>query len=200
MSKPRAGFDIDGVMYEWSKTARYMLREILPDSPYPKDGPLGQESTSWDYIQEHVSKEHWKWLWSEGIRLGLFRHGHLFPGTIKAVRAVAELGYDIIVITHRPKNAVHDTLDWLAFQKLPLAGVHLLTNQEPKSSVVPQCDIYIDDKPQVCEDLLGNTKARLVAMPDRPWNQDFKIPFDDSGRFARVHSWNEFVEKVRKLK
>lgn len=187
----RIGVDIDGVMYEWEKTARYMLREILPNSPYTKDGPLGQQSTAWGYIDGHVSKEHWKWLWSEGVKLGLFRHGHVVPGTIKGVRALAEIG-DVIIITHRPRSAVNDTLAWLSFQDLPLAGIHVLSDMEPKSSVQPQCDIYIDDKPENCDDLRKNTKAKLVAMYDRAWNQHVTPPGS-----VRVRSWNEFVNLAR---
>lgn len=181
----RFGIDIDGVMYQWSKTARYMLREILPNSPYTQDGPLGNESTSWDYIQDNVAPEHWRWLWKEGVQLGLFRHGHLYPGTIKAIRQLAELG-DVIAITHRPKSAVPDTMAWLAYQQLPLAGVHILTNQEPKSSV-EKCDIYLDDKPANCIDL--NDTGGIVFKMARPWNTQFIWP-------DTVATWPEFMSQV----
>lgn len=184
----RIGVDIDGVMYEWSKTARYMLREILPNSPYTKDGPLGIESLSWNYIQENISTDHWKWLWSEGVRLGLFRHGHMYPGTIKAIRQLADLG-DVIAITHRPKSAVEDTAAWLSYHRLPLAGVHILTNQEPKTTV-EKCDFYIDDKPENCSDL--TTTGGTVAMLLRPWNMS-ACP----AGVVPVASWNEFVALVK---
>jgi uncharacterized HAD superfamily protein len=190
----RIGVDIDGVMYQWSPTARYMLREILPNSPYTKDGPLGEESLSWNYIQDNVSEEHWKWLWTEGVRLGLFRHGHLYPGTIKAIRALAEYG-DVVAITHRPKQAVHDTVAWLAFQNLPLAGLHILTRQEPKSTVKPECDVYIDDKTENCWDLFDNTQARKVCLMDRPWNRDCADP-----AILRVYDWQTFIDTVAELK
>lgn len=185
MKAKRIGVDVDGVMYQWSKTARYMLREVLPNSPYSKDGPLGIESLSWNYIQENVDPLHWKWLWTEGVRLGLFRHGHLYPGTIQAIRRLADVG-DIIIITHRPKAAVVDTMAWLSYQQLPIAGIHVLVNQEPKSTV-PQCDVYIDDKPENCEDLEKNTEGR-VWMMNRPWNQ--------ASAFPRVYSWQDFEQRA----
>lgn len=193
MGRIRIGVDIDGVMYQWSKTARYMLREILPGSPYKKDGAMGQESLHWDYIQSNVTPQHWTWLWTEGVRLGLFRHGHLYPGTIKAIRQLAMLG-DVVAITHRPKQAVHDTLAWLAYQNLPLAGLHILTNMEPKSTVKPECHVYIDDKVDNCIDLFENTGAKLVALMDRPWNQDCPDP-----AVARVQGWQRFVDLVEEL-
>ena len=190
----RIGVDIDGVMYMWEKTARYMLREILPDSPYTKDGPLGEVSNGWDYIENNMSKEHWKWLWTEGVKLGLFRHGHLYPGTIKAIRRLAELG-EVIAITHRPKQAVHDTLAWLAYQNLPLSGLHLLTDGEPKSSVKPECDVYLDDKFENCEDLAAGTGAELVCLMDRLWNSDRLVP----PYIQRVENWQCFIDCVEEL-
>ena len=187
----RIGMDIDGVLYQWSKTARYMLREVLPNSPYTKDGPMGKESAYWNYIPEHVAPEHWKWLWTEGVRLGMFRHGHIYPGAIQAMRRLAEIG-DVIIITHRPKAAVQDTLAWLVYQDFTLAGVHLLTNMEPKSTVRPKCDIYLDDKPENIEDLL--TICPQVYMMDRPWNQA-ATHLDRS----RVRGWPEFINMAEAL-
>lgn len=185
MSTKRIGLDLDGVCYQWEKTARYMLREILPNSPYTKDGPLGQPSTSWDYIEGNVSKEHWRWLWDSGIPLGLFRHGHLYPGTIKAIRELAEFA-DVIVCTSRHKQAVVDTCSWLDYQRLPIKGVHILGG-EPKSSIKP-CDVWIDDKPENCYDL--QSTGALVCIPDRPWNQHA----NHTDGLIRVHSWDEFVK------
>jgi hypothetical protein len=204
----RIGLDIDGVIYEWDRTARYMLREVLPNSPYKYRPPgtigLHFESSSWDFIQERVSKEHWNWLWTEGVRLGLFRYGHLYTGSIQAIRELATIG-DVVLITHRPKQAVTDTLAWLGYLDLPLAGVHLLTNQENKGDVTP-CDIYLDDKPENCEDLLRATDGTVCLM-DRPWNQHRPIVSVMAARGVksyrkdsyRVHSWEEFITKVRAL-
>lgn len=183
----RFGIDIDGVCYQWSKTARYMLREVLPDSPYTKDGPLGQESTSWNYIQENVAPAHWKWLWSEGIRLGLYRHGHLCPGAVEGIRWLAEFG-DVVIITHRPKAAVDDTLAWLAYQRFPLAGIHILTNEEPKSAI--KCDVYLDDKPDNCDDLADNTIGRVFLM-SQPWNRGY-----DHARVRTAYGWKHFCDQV----
>lgn len=186
----RIGLDIDGVMYQWDKTARYMLRNVLPNSPYK--GCLRDESPSWDFIEKSVQPEHWRWLWTEGVRLGLFRHGHLYPGTIEAVRRLAELG-DVIVITHRPKSAVHDTLDWLAYQRLPISGVHLLTNGEPKSDVRPHCDIYLDDRLENVSELVA-ARAGIVCLRMQPWNKT--RPREHTYDPIPVPGWDEFIHIV----
>lgn len=188
----RIGIDIDGVLYQWDKTARYMLREVLPNSPYKKDGPLGKESTHWDYIKEHVDSDHWRWLWKEGVELGLFRYGHLYPGSIVAMRQLATLG-ELVLITHRPKQALNDTLAWLGYLDLPVAEFHFMNHEQPKSSVRPQCDVYLDDKIENCEDLAKNTKASLVALMDRPWNhRGFSCAVD----IKRVYDWRDFQNWV----
>lgn len=183
----RWGIDIDGVMYEWDRTAGYMLRNVLPNSPYSKDGPIGRPSTNWGYLKDNIAPEHWSWLWKEGVQLGLFRHGHLFPGTIEAIRKLSECG-DVIAITSRPKQAVHDTMAWLAYQNLPISGLHILTNEEPKSSVLPHCDVYLDDKPENCQDLLENTAGNVFLMT-RPWNTWSMFS-------PRVSGWSDFLAEV----
>lgn len=191
----RIGVDVDGVLYKWSKTARYLLREALPDSPYKAPGhPLHTEATHWGYIEEHVSPEHWRWLWTEGVRIGLFRHGHIIKGAMEGMRNLADDGHDLFIVTHRPKAAVTDTLQWLAFCDFKLAGVHILTDQQPKSTV--KCDVYVDDKPENVEDLRYNTDARLVTLFDAPWNRHWIPPLG----IQRVANWGDFVQLVRGLK
>lgn len=185
----RIGVDIDGVLYQWTKTARFLLREVLPNSPYTKDGPLGQECDSWNHIKQNVKPEHYRWLWKEGVELGLFRHGDVVAGSVVGMRELAK-DHDLIVITHRPKSAVNDTLAWLAFQQWKLAGVHILTEQQPKSSV-RDCDIYVDDKPENVDDLWLNTDAQLVCLFDQPWNQSYK-----DGAVMRVKNWPELIERI----
>jgi uncharacterized HAD superfamily protein len=186
----RIGLDIDGVMYKWDKTARYMLRDVLPNSPYKE--LLKQESQGWDWIKDNVAPEHWEWLWTEGVRLGLFRYGHLYPGTIQAVRTLAERGHEIVLITHRPKQAVTDTLAWLGMLDLPISGLHLLTNQEPKSLVRPGCEVYLDDKPENVEDLYWKADGAVCLMR-RPWNKSY-IP--STANIVEIFTWDGFVTAV----
>jgi uncharacterized HAD superfamily protein len=197
----RIGLDIDGVMYMWQKTACYMIREVLPNSPY-KDAPLREEFWSgWDWLKTQIAPEHWEWLWTEGVRLGLFRYGHLYPGTIQAVRTLAEQGHEVVLITHRPQSAVPDTLAWLALLNLPLAGLHLLTNAEPKSRVRPMCDVYLDDKPDNIVDLCENTDAERVVLMRRPWNEVWTPDVASWPSYAYdARDWNEFIEIVEETR
>jgi len=194
----RIGLDIDGVCYMWQKTACYMIREVLPNSLY-KDLPLREEFWSrWDWLKDQITPEHWEWLWTEGVRLGLFRYGHMYPGTIQAVRTLAEQEHEVVLITHRPKSAVPDTLAWLGLLNLPLSGLHLLTNVEPKSRVRPMCDVYLDDKPDNVEDLFENTDAKAVVLMRRPWNVIYE-PDDYKTDIHVVGDWKNFIRVVESL-
>jgi len=191
----RVGLDIDGVMYKWDKTARYMLRDVLPNSPYKE--VLQQESQGWNWIQQQIAPEHWDWLWKQGVRLGLFRYGHMYPGTVQAVRTLASRGHEVVLITHRPASALSDTLAWLSLMDFPIKGLHILTNMEPKSLVQPQCDVYIDDKPENVVDFAVNTQAKIVALRDQPWNKHF----NDAGYIGvvRVFGWDDFLALVEQF-
>jgi len=192
MSRARVGLDLDGVVYEWDKTARYMLREVcpVPMTSYVRR-LLEEESRSWDYVEDCVPPAAWNWLWSEGVRLGLFRYGHVVRGAINGVRELSRFA-DIEVITHRPANAVEDTLGWLSFMKLPLRGVHLLTHQEPKAAVKPAFNLYIEDKPQNCIELAD---VGSVIMFGREWNRGY---FDFSPSM-RVEGWPAVVGVARRM-
>lgn len=194
----RIGVDVDGVMYKWGKTARYMLRDVMPNSPYKEDPRMKAAHTYWDFFRD-LNKEANDWLWGEGVRLGLFRYGHLFPGTIVAIRQLAEMG-EVHLITHRPRVAVNDTLAWVAYLDLPISGINILSDGEPKSSVMPHSDVYIDDKPSNVIDLASNTNAKAVIIPDRAWNQNY---FGHSnGVCSKVHrtvGWDEAVAVVREV-
>lgn len=183
MSKPRFGLDLDGVVYKWDDTARYMLNLYC--------GEEVAESRSWDHIKDTVSPTSWTWLWSEGVKLGLFRYGHIYKGAIEGVQQLGELT-DLVVITSRPKSAVQDTLDWLGYNRFPVAEVHILGFDQKKSDVLPHCDFYLDDGAHNIDDLYDNTKGELLLW-DRPWNQDhYRDP-----SIRRVSSWLEVIEEVR---
>lgn len=196
----RIGVDIDGVMYKWEEVARFMLFDVLPDSPYKRSGPLGLGNLHYNYIKECLKPEHWHWLWTEGVERGLFRHGHMYPGTVEALNELAAMG-DITIITTRPKNAIHDTLAWLAFHKFPITNMHMVPHGMPKSSILPHCDVYIDDHTENVIDLYYNTPGQVCIM-DQLWNRTPIALLDPAARdgIYRVSSWQAFIEVVQHVK
>lgn len=169
----RIGVDIDGVLYQWEKTARYMLREVYPKACALHRAALSRPSDGWNYIERTVPKEAWEWLWTHGVKRGLFRYGHLYSGVIEAMERLSMLG-KVIIVTHRPASAVNDTLAWLAYNRFDVAGVHILTNGENKACV-EDLTYFIDDKPENIIDMNDNGYTECVLMR-RPWNASFAWP------------------------
>lgn len=177
----RIAVDVDGVLYEWDRTARYMLRTY-------RDTVVG-ESLTWDYIEQHVPRSDWGWLWTDGVDLGLFRYGHCVAGSIVGLRNLLADGHSLAVVTHRPSSAVPDTLAWLNYINIQWSEVHILSNGESKAQV--DADILIDDKMEnVIEWAASGRKALLF---DRPWNQQI-----EATRIERCYDWRDVVNSVKR--
>lgn len=177
----RIGLDLDGVVYNFTSSYIYLLSEYR-DVKFP----IGVEwIDNWNAMDRYTTEEDRAWLWTTGIELGLFRHGHLIKGAIDGVRKLDQLG-DIEAVSHRPKAAVSDTLAFLSYCQLPLSGVHLLTSEEPKSLV--GCDVYVDDGPHVIEEL--QAAGMPIVIFDAPYNRGLKGP--------RAYCWQDVPALVRK--
>lgn len=183
-SLPRLGVDLDGVAYQWDSSARFLLEEEFGYDPIP-------ESKSWSFLEERVNPTHWQWLWNEGIQRGLFRFGRTYRGTVEAIHKLETVG-EVVFITHRPRSARSDTLQWLGYQRFAPAEVHLLSNSEPKSGV--KCDLYIDDKIENLIDLRTNTDA-ICLLWSRPWN----FGWDMQG-VERIDSWDQVLDAAVELR
>ena len=181
----KIAIDLDGVIYHWDKTARYMLRTQRGCKGLNKPSP------HWNYIEEQVSEDDWEWLWTEGVRLGLFRYGHLITGAIEGVRALATAGHTLVVVTHRPVYAVKDTVDFLSYIDLPFDGYHILSNGEPKSTV--RADVLIDDKPSNVIQWASQYRNALIFS--QPWNQNANFLGYDLD-IGRVLDWPDAVREL----
>jgi len=151
------------------------------------------ESVHWNYIKDQITEQQWEWLWHDapdgGIGCGLFRHGHCYKGSFEAMKELDRIG-DIVIITHRPKSAIKDTMEWISFNGIPASAVHLMYREEPKSFVKPECGIYVDDKVANCIDLSENTDG-LACLWDRAWNRAEQK--DLTKEVQIIDSWEKFL-------
>lgn len=162
----RIAVDLDGVVYEWQRTARYMLNTYR-NAKLP---PVSEFWFTWDAPKDRLPREDWRWLWDEGVKLGLFRYGHMTTGARVGMQELVRQGHKLSIATSRPSHAVNDTVDWVSlyFKDIPLEGIHILSQSQPKSVV--DADILIDDRP---ENIIEWERAgRHGIVYDRPWNQD----------------------------
>lgn len=157
------GIDVDGTMYQYHTAFVYMARHYLGVNM-----PPAWAWDSWDWPYQYLTESEAEWMRTTAVELGLYRYGHIMKGAIVAIRELAR-EHDIIAITHRPRNAVPDTLAWLTYADLPLSGVHILTERQAKSVVA--YDVLIDDKPANVEDAIGH--GRIGVLFDQPWNKEY---------------------------
>lgn len=188
--RPRAGVDLDGVVYQWEPTARGLLHAHW--------GVEISESQTWGWIADRLverlgpalGKEATSWLYRyEGAAAGLWRLGEPYPDAIEALQRLS-VSHDVVIITKRPRVALVDTAEWLL--RHGVFPMELIVqppdDSRPKSSVL--CDWYVDDRGANVDELSEHCPESRVFLMDRPWNQE-----PTSGE--RVFGWLDLLEKVR---
>lgn len=169
--------DLDGTAYEYHTAYCYMAREYLYADIKAEDWK------DWDYPDAVLSPMQASWMTEMAPSQGLYRYGHIMKGAIVGIRKLAER-HELVVVTHRPREAVSDTLAWLVYADLPVSGVHILSDRQAKSSVA--WDILIDDREFNIEDAVNH--ARVGILYDQPWNQHY------TARYRAT--WADMEEKV----
>lgn len=177
----RIAVDLDGVLYNWGDTVRFLVNHYL-GANLP---PIEEFADKWEAFEEYLGPTYYRWVVTTGVKYGLYRYGHVYRGSIEALRELDKIG-DIIVVTHRPREVLHDTLDWIAFHRIPMTEFHFLHTGTPKSTV--KADVYLDDRLKVVEDCVVNANGALVLLWDRPWNRSRNIP-----GVIRVSEWSEVI-------
>lgn len=190
MTRLRFGLDMDGVLYDWHSAARFLLsqwsgREITEKELF---------STWRSNFDEIAGPGADDFLWGEGVRQGLFRHGHVRKGAIAFTQELDKIA-DIVIVTHRPRQARQDTLDWLAFHRIPIKEIHLLENMEPKWEV--DLDCLLDDKFDNVQDFYANTD-KTGLLWSRAWNEMYYWP-ERMSTWQEVLNWVQEQLKTRRL-
>jgi 5'(3')-deoxyribonucleotidase len=162
----RIAIDLDGVLYDWEGTARFLLREYRD-----VDLPI---STHWEAIKEAIPDDDWQWLWNAGPKLGLFRNGHMIKGAKRAFDDIKNLGHHPVLLTARRKSAVLDTLGWLAYHRFDFPEIHVLGDSSDKPSV--PADIYIDDYPKNIWNIAKAKPKSMVICFRQSWNKNIELP------------------------
>lgn len=199
MTRLRFGLDLDGVLADWHGAVRFLLSHYQ-DLELP---PVEQLFRTWDGHLEYITPEQEKWLWTEGIALGVFRHLKVCKGAIEFCRRLDKLA-DIVIITKRPRLALQDTLDWLSFHRIPASEVHILT-EEGQSKADISVDVALDDSPDNILDYLQGRRT-LPLLWLRPWNAHLEYlalsPGEPFGKrpFYVCRTWEEVLWVTEQVK
>lgn len=181
----RVGFDSDGVLDNFGEGVRSAL-EARGQGHIWKSGPTVKpfwnfyEDWGWDFGQ-------FKELVDWGVDNGYIFTGHWRDNAIEAVRKVAAMGHEIIVITDRSwgSNPINSHLNTIkAFQTagIPYDELHFDRNK----TCVPT-DIFVEDKIENYDAL--EAVGTEVWLINRPWN-------DVSDHRNRIDDVSEYPAKV----
>ncbi|MDP8959299.1 MAG: hypothetical protein M3N51_08925 [Actinomycetota bacterium] len=180
----RLGIDLDGVVADFNSG---WIRRYNQD--------FGAELRSdavqvWDGLHEltHFPDMKQFWAWAQGHGGGsIFRRLEPYEGALEALRRLDREGHEVVILSSKPRWAVHDTFAWIADQRLPTCEVHLT---EAKWRV--PCDVYLEDAPHQLAKIHDSRPEALTCRYVRPWNRPLLGVRD-------VQDWDEFVEMVTDL-
>lgn len=132
------------------------------------------------------------WAWARGSGRGhghggsLFRHLDPYPGAVETLASLAER-HHVVIITTKPRWAVHDTYAWIAEHRVPTREVHVIPDKWRIG-----CDVYLEDRTRTLETLVVHHPRATVCRFVRPWNTAVRGTVD-------VTSWPGFAEVVGSL-
>lgn len=180
----RLGIDLDGVVADFNSgwISRY-------NADFGADVQF-DAVVAWDSIPALTHFRHmgdfWDWAQDHDGR-SLFRHLDTYEGAVETLWRL-DRKHRIVIITTKPRWAVHDTFEWLAEHRIPTREVHILRRKWD----VP-CDVYLDDAPHVVEDLVAYRPEATVCRFVRPWNEPVHGAVD-------IGSWEEFEHLVGSIR
>lgn len=180
MTHLRLGIDLDGVVANFN--AGWMARfnrefgtDLTPD-----------QVQRWDGLADLTHFEHmgqfWRWA-RNGDNPSIFRDLPLFDGAIEALTALSE-DHSIVIITAKPRWAIHDTFAWIADNRIPTHEVHITTEKWRVA-----CDVYVEDSPFQLRTITEKRPEALVVRFVRPWNKPLPGARD-------ITSWTEFTTLI----
>lgn len=186
----KIGVDLDNTFLEfqpfWAE-----LYEVWFDKPI--QGPF----LNWDDI---VTKTHFEtseqmieWF----TRAGGWRSMPYEKGAPGGLDRLLGAGHKVLFITARRGSAEKPTHDWHRESPWARPVTELLTGRTDKWFT--DCDIYIDDSPDVIRGLVAAGKDTIIM--DKPWNQDLDALVEDNPLVfvVRAKNWHEITDIIEEI-
>jgi 5'(3')-deoxyribonucleotidase len=162
VSPLRLGIDLDGVVANFNGgwMARYNAEfkaNLTPDLVQKWDGLA--DLTHFDHMGQF-----WRWA-RGGDGPSIFRDLPLVDGAGGALQELAT-AHHIVIITAKPRWAIHDTFAWLADNEIPTREVHITSKKWEVA-----CDVYVEDSPFQLPAIVENRPDASVYRFVRAWNR-----------------------------
>lgn len=183
----RLGIDLDGVVADFTGGWIAAYNRDFGASLKPA------EVVTWQAMVDltHFATAGQFWSWASRVHAGhgggsLFRHLEPYPGALETLTALAER-HRVVILTTKPRWAVHDTYAWIAEHRIPTREVHITRDKWRVD-----CDVYLEDRIRTLETLVAHRPDSTVCRYVRPWNTTVPGTVD-------VTSWPGFSELVAAL-
>lgn len=154
----QAVVDIDNTLWDFASVLYEKLKAINPSVPPPSYW------TAWDFFKNYVSEFYFYQLIEE-IHKKQDEYG-VYPEAKKFLDELKDLGFRVIIASHRAKKTENSTVRWLRKHNLHFDELHLSYD---KSVLFPSSDIVIDDSPFVLEK--AKTLGIMALGIEYPWNK-----------------------------
>jgi hypothetical protein len=126
------------------------------------------------------------------------------PGAAEAMQAWHHAGCDVHIITGRPPQTHDASCNWLQTHRMPYTDISFVdkygrghTNVQGVNQMtlddLQACRfaLIVDDSPDMAQ-FFGQNMNQIVAVFDRPWNQELG-PVESQSNVVRCHNWDHVL-------
>lgn len=181
------GVDVDGVLSDFTSSARKLLKELFNGKP--SDDLI---QTSWAFDSLGITPEEESWMWKRidtipnwWLNHGKMPHTDLLPQLCEKHR--------VIFITNRKDGAgwpIEDqTKIWLKRTFGVVNTNVIISDQKGPVAKGLKLDYFIDDRPKNYKEVYDESPATMAYLLDATYNQECQGA-------ARARSFNEFARMI----
>lgn len=157
----RLGFDLDGVLYAWHKSALLELQSFHG----VKEGYQEFWGGKWKEFPES--------FWKEFVKIEhLYGNMNIDPEALETLYYFSE-DYPIYYITNRPREVEFATWSWMRRNKLPQQENLIFTKDKLPYIVEHEIDLFVEDRIDNALQLMHSTHLVLFRQPHNKeiWDQ-----------------------------
>ena len=176
----RIGFDMDGVLTDFSAAFHAVEARLFPELPQLSAGEPETEAAVQDSAPDtkakpadnpHETRRRREAIWDDIRRTPNF-WTTLQPTGTEAVRRVHELTlryrWEVFFITQRPATdgdtVQRQTQHWLVAQGFDLPSVLVIAGSRGAAAGALRLDYHVDDSPQNCLDVMAAAQAKAILV------------------------------------